>query len=66
MELKLLLLVSNVGVEGEDVDAEDDEDVEDAEDDEDVEEVEKSVFVAGFEAVGRAARNTGGARIAGG
>ena len=56
MEL-MLLLVSNVGIVGEDVEDEDDEDVK---------EVEESVFVAGFEAGGRAVRNTGGARIVGG
>ena len=50
----MLLLVSNVGIVGED------------EDDEDVKEVEESAFVAGFEAGGRATRNTGGARIVGG
>ena len=53
----MLLLVSNVGIVGEDVEDEDDEDVK---------EVEESVFVAGFEAGGRAVRNTGGARIVGG
>ena len=53
MEL-MLLLVSKVDIVGED------------ENDEDVKEVEESVFVAGFEAGGRAVRNTGGARIVGG
>ena len=45
----MLLLVSNVGIVGEDVETEADE-----------------ADVAGSEAAGRAARNTGGARIAGG